>query len=100
MVERLFLTVLRGCLQFVIVVFTDHTHLLFLCFNDNIIFGEDLTPVKCIYQVTWAVVRSQAVTLFLLIYCLIYLQVSVGFLRLSLFCYVLRCVLSSFAIES
>ena len=30
MVERLFLTVARGCLQFVIVVFPDHTHLLFL----------------------------------------------------------------------
>ena len=30
MVERLFLAVLRGCLQFVIVVFPDHTHLLFL----------------------------------------------------------------------
>ena len=30
MVERLFLTVPRGCLRFVIVVFTDHTHLLFL----------------------------------------------------------------------
>ena len=30
MVERLFLTVPRGCLQFVIVVFLDHTHLLFL----------------------------------------------------------------------
>ena len=29
MVERLFLTVPRGCLQFVIVVFPDHTHLLF-----------------------------------------------------------------------
>ena len=29
-VERLFLTVPRGCLQFVIVVFPDHTHLLFL----------------------------------------------------------------------
>ena len=26
MVERLFLTVPRGCLQFVIVVFPDHTH--------------------------------------------------------------------------
>ena len=33
MVERLFLAVPRGCLQFVIVVFPDHTHLLFL--NDN-----------------------------------------------------------------
>ena len=30
MVERLSLTVPRGCLQFVIVVFPDHTHLLFL----------------------------------------------------------------------
>ena len=30
MIERLFLAVRRGCLQFVIVVFPDHTHLLFL----------------------------------------------------------------------
>ena len=30
MVDQLFLTVPRGCLQFVIVVFPDHTHLLFL----------------------------------------------------------------------
>ena len=29
MVERLFLAVSRGCLQFVIVVFPDHNHLLF-----------------------------------------------------------------------
>ena len=29
MVERLFLAVSGGCLQFVIVVFPDHTHLLF-----------------------------------------------------------------------
>ena len=29
MVGQLFLTVPRGCLQFVIVVFPDHTHLLF-----------------------------------------------------------------------
>ena len=34
MVERLFLAVPRGCLQFVIVVFPDHTHLLFLLYND------------------------------------------------------------------
>ena len=32
MVEPLFLAVPRGCLQFVIVVFPDHTHLLFLLF--------------------------------------------------------------------
>ena len=30
MVERLFLAVPRGCLRFVIVVFPDRTHLLFL----------------------------------------------------------------------
>ena len=30
MVERLFLAVQRGCLRFVIVVFPDHTHLLFV----------------------------------------------------------------------
>ena len=29
MVERLFLAVPRGCLRFVIVIFPDHTHLLF-----------------------------------------------------------------------
>ena len=33
MVERLFLAVPRGCLQFVIVVFPDHTHLLFFCIS-------------------------------------------------------------------
>ena len=30
MVERLFLTVPQGCLRFVIVVFPDHTHLLYI----------------------------------------------------------------------
>ena len=35
MVERLFLAVPRGCLQFVIVVFPDHTHLLFFIVNVN-----------------------------------------------------------------
>ena len=32
MVERLFLAVPRGCLQFVVVVYPDHTHLLILYF--------------------------------------------------------------------
>ena len=32
MVKRLFLTVPRGCLRFAIVVFPDHTHLLFFYF--------------------------------------------------------------------
>ena len=35
MVERLFLAVPRGCLQFVIVVFPDHNHLLFLTFHSG-----------------------------------------------------------------
>ena len=37
MVERLFLAVPRGCLQFVIVVFPDHTHLLFLTVKSKVI---------------------------------------------------------------
>ena len=36
MVEQLFLMVPRGCLWFVIVVFPDHTHLLFLRYFDRI----------------------------------------------------------------
>ena len=36
MVEHLFLAVPQGCLRFVIVVFPDHTHLLFLSACDRI----------------------------------------------------------------
>ena len=35
MVERLFTAVPRGCLQFLIVVFPDHTHLLFFIFTSS-----------------------------------------------------------------
>ena len=35
MVERLFLVMPRGCLQFVIVVFPDHTHLLFFIYHGS-----------------------------------------------------------------
>ena len=35
MVERFFLAVPRGCLRFVVVVFPDHTHLLFFSENDS-----------------------------------------------------------------
>ena len=38
MVERLFLPVPWGCLRFVIVIFPDHTHLLFFTFK----FGSHL----------------------------------------------------------
>ena len=36
MVEPLFLAVPRGCLQFVIVVFPDHTHLLFFILGPQV----------------------------------------------------------------
>ena len=45
-----------------------------------------------------AAVRSKAVVLLLLIYCLMHLQLFVGVLCLSLFCYALLCVHSSFEI--
>ena len=38
MVERLFLAVPQGCLQFVIVVFPDNTHLLFFTYRKWVIF--------------------------------------------------------------
>ena len=47
MVEQLFLAVPRGCLQFVIVVFPDHTHLLFFmarCFSKS----DDLIDINSI----------------------------------------------------
>ena len=43
MVERLFLAVPQGCLQFVIVVFPDHTHLLFV--GGIFIFIQILTDI-------------------------------------------------------
>ena len=46
MVERLFLTVPRGCLQFVIVVFPDHTHLLFFKTGPWFVFSFNLAPYQ------------------------------------------------------
>ena len=46
----------------------------------------------------YATARSKAVVRMLLIYCLMYSQLFVGGLCLSLFCYALLCVHSSFAI--
>ena len=54
MVERLFLAVPWGCLQFVIVVFSDHTHLLFLSGdtynsqNSSLLHSEYKTFTCCI----------------------------------------------------
>ena len=47
MVERLFLAVPRGCLQFVIVVFPDHTHLLFLV-SVSVLIGCICETALCI----------------------------------------------------
>ena len=51
MVERLFFAVQRGCLRFVIVVFPDHTHLLFLeeflSFKGGCTGSSKSTLVKC-----------------------------------------------------
>ena len=48
MVERLFLAVPRGCLWFVIVVFPDHTHLLFImrCFIKGLHFNINRITIK------------------------------------------------------
>ena len=70
-------------LQLVIVLFPDHTRLLF----------KPPPPL-----VGKAAVCSRAVVLSLLIYCLMYFLLFVGVLCLSLFCYALLSVLSSFAI--
>ena len=48
MVERLFLAVPRGCLQFVIVVFPDHTHLLFQNFFNCLIFSYHYYHIICV----------------------------------------------------
>ena len=61
MVGRLFLAVPRGCLQFVIVVFPDHTHLLFSIskvwpFNEFIerpYFGNGRCSLTCHGTDTW-----------------------------------------------
>ena len=50
MVERLFLAVPRGCLQFVIVVFPDHTHLLFL--NNDFSYIEHRHLLFCAHLIT------------------------------------------------
>ena len=57
MVERLFLTVPRGCLQFVIVVFPDHTHLLFLVLKFNELLPSNcysLGPSSCLAKCLWS----------------------------------------------
>ena len=52
MVERLFLAVPRDCLRFVIVVFPDHTHLLFMTLIDNITIWKHLFQRKVTLRYT------------------------------------------------
>ena len=49
MVERLLLAVLRACLQFLIVVFPDHTHFLFMALAQSI--SSDCAPQ--LYEVSY-----------------------------------------------
>ena len=53
MVERLFLAVPRGGLQFVIVVFPDHTHLLFLCFEQTLCHKVSSDIVRSVYTLAF-----------------------------------------------
>ena len=48
MVERLFLTVPRGCLQFVIVVFPDHTHYFYVKILAST-YTEYIASLCCIF---------------------------------------------------
>ena len=51
MVERLFLAGPQGCLRFVIVVFPDHTHLLFLCLTGFALIHSADKNTSCV-QIT------------------------------------------------
>ena len=50
MVERLILAVPRGCLQFVIVVISDHTHLLFFSVFFTVFLKIETLLLKLKYQ--------------------------------------------------
>ena len=46
-VGRLFLAVPWGCLRFMIVVFPDHTHLIFMIFNEHRPRADDSHEISC-----------------------------------------------------
>ena len=52
MVEQLFLAVPRGCLRFVIVVFPNHTHLLFLI-PFYATFNRSIMTLKWYFTTSW-----------------------------------------------
>ena len=63
MVERLFLAVPRGCLQFVIVVFPDHTHLLFLKSDITKEFGTKMDSLKESFDLEMGAVTARVESL-------------------------------------
>ena len=67
MVERLLLAVPQGCLRFVIVVFPDHTHLLFLCDRPLVQHGFSNTYV--VTKVNVGNFHSQLKSYKTVIYC-------------------------------
>ena len=62
MVERLYLAVPRGCLQFVIVLFPDHTQLLFLVLVIKIVTSKDSEKPSHRYSNTIAVTGTHIQT--------------------------------------
>ena len=60
MVEQLFLAVPQGCLRFVIVVFPDHTHLLFLTLTLAKVIS-DVTQYP-LHHVTYAAAKFEVAT--------------------------------------
>ena len=65
MVERLFLAVPRGCLQFVIVVFPDHTHLLFFTVYKGLIWVHSMDE-KVWILISWLLMKPADLVLFCL----------------------------------
>ena len=72
MVDRLFLAVPQDCLRFVIVVFHDHTHLLF-CVLTIKYSRAKFWPVKCIQVPLWprAAICSKLVILLCLFFAIV-----------------------------
>ena len=99
MVERLFLAAPRDCLQFGIVVFSDHTHYFSCKLTISCTSGRRFgaSGVHLGLPVAWAVVPSGAQVLLLLTFLFIVTPI-VGVCNCSMFCCTLLCVHSSFAI--
>ena len=81
MVERLFLAVPRGCLQFVIVVFPDHTDLLFLtgplCFGQMCLFGVVIFSVSSrLFNAMFFMFTRISIVCFVCLFCCFTSQVN------------------------